>query len=91
MTNPNEMQSLIKVVMTGSDLKLVQNDATNDFYILGVEDTATIIVSDLNCKVLLKQQVVGQELVSINSFRKGTYIARIITATTMVEKKLVKA
>jgi hypothetical protein len=47
-------------------------------------------VSDLHCKVMLKQQVTNNELVSISSFRKGIYIAKIITETAIVEKKLVK-
>lgn len=71
-------------------LKLIQNEVTNDFYIVGIEDITQIIVSDLNCKVLIKKEVLSEELVSISSFRKGTYVVRILTATGMVAKKLVK-
>ncbi|MBV5282064.1 MAG: T9SS type A sorting domain-containing protein [Paludibacter sp.] len=89
MTNTTEMPVLIQPP-TLSVLKLVQNDESNDFYIVGIEDTALLVVSDLHCKVMLKQQVTNNELVSISSFRKGIYIAKIITETAMVEKKLVK-
>jgi hypothetical protein len=89
MTNTTEMPVLIQPP-TLSVLKLVQNDESNDFYIAGIEDTALLVVSDLHCKVMLKQQVTNNELVSISSFRKGIYIAKIITETAMVEKKLVK-
>lgn len=89
MTNTTEMPVLIQPP-TLSVLKLVQNDESNDFYIVGIEDIALLVVSDLHCKVMLKQQVANNELVSISSFRKGIYIAKIITETAMVEKKLVK-
>jgi hypothetical protein len=89
MTNTTEMPVLIQPP-TLSVLKLVQNDESNDFYIVGIENIALLVVSDLQCKVMLKQQVKNNELVSISSFRKGIYIAKIITETAMVEKKLVK-
>jgi hypothetical protein len=89
MTNTIEMPVLIQPP-TLSVLKLVQNDESNDFYIVGIENIALLVVSDLQCKVMLKQQVKNNELVSISSFRKGIYIAKIITETAMVEKKLVK-
>jgi hypothetical protein len=90
MTNTTEMPVLIQPPTTLSVLKLVQNDESNDFYIVGIEDTALLIVSDLHCKIMLKQQITNKELISISSFRKGIYIAKIITETAMVEKKLVK-
>lgn len=90
MTNTTEMPVLIQPLSSESVLKLVQNDESNDFYIVGIHDTALLVVSDLHCKVMLKQQVTNKELVSISSFRKGIYIAKIITETAMVEKKLVK-
>jgi len=74
-----------------SAIKLVQDDITDGFYIIGIEDTARLIVSDLNCKVLIKKEVANEELISISSFRKGIYIVRITTATGMVAKKLVKS
>jgi hypothetical protein len=89
MTNTTEMPVLIQPP-TVSVLKLVQNDESNDFYIAGIEATALLVVSDLHCKIMLKQQITNKELISISSFRKGIYIAKIITETAMVEKKLVK-
>jgi len=80
----------IKPTAALSALKLIQNEVTNDFHIVGLEDTAQLIVSDLNCKVLLRREVINEELVSISSFRKGTYIAKIITEGGTVEKKVVK-
>lgn len=76
---------------TAHALKLVMDNRTEESYIEGMEETARLIVSDLHCKVLIKQIVTNQELVSISSLQKGIYIAKIITATGIVEKKLVKA
>lgn len=44
----------IKPTTALSALKLIQNEVTNDFHIIGIENTAQLIVSDLNCRVLLK-------------------------------------
>lgn len=73
-----------------SAIKLVQDEITDGFYFEGIEDTAQLIVSDLRCKMLIKQTIANREFVSISSLRKGIYIARITTAGGMVAKKLVK-
>lgn len=91
MINTNETQLSPPTAPTALALKLVSDNRTEEFYIEGLEDTARLIVSDLHCKVLVKQIVTNRELVSISSLPKGIYIAKIITATGMVEKKLVKA
>ena len=91
MTNQNEMPTLTKAATAGSALKLVHDTITEGFYIEGLENTALLVVSDLHCKVLIKQTITDGELVSTSSLRKGTYIAKMITTTGTVEKKLVKA
>ena len=90
MTNQNEMPTLTKAATASPALKLVQDKITDGFYIEGLEDTALLVVSDLHCKVMIKQTITDGELVSTSSLRKGTYIAKMITATGTVEKKLVK-
>jgi len=91
MTSSTQTPPSIHLAMAVPALKLVQDTITDCFYIEGLENTAQLIVSDLHCKVLIKQTITDRELVSTSSLRKGIYIARIITATGMVEKKLVKA
>ena len=90
MISPNEILLSTLPITAGTALKLVQDDITDGFYIDGIKDTAQIIVSDLHCRVLIKKTILNKELVSISPLRKGIYIVRIITATDMVEKKLVK-
>jgi hypothetical protein len=74
--------------MTGEDLKIVQNKLTNEFYIEGIEDTAGLVLSDHNYKVLYSNHVEDKEVVSISSLPKGMYMVRIITTTAVVEKQL---
>jgi len=88
MISPNEIPT--KPAMAGSAIKLVQDNITEGFYVEGLENTAQLIVSDLHCNMLIKQTITDRELVSTSSLRKGTYIAKMITATGTVEKKLVK-
>ncbi|ADQ81041.1 hypothetical protein Palpr_2912 [Paludibacter propionicigenes WB4] len=89
MTIPKEIPT--KPTTAGSAIKLVQDNITDCFYIEGIEDIALLIVSDLHCKVLINKMITNRELVSTSSLYKGTYIAKLITDTGMVEKKLVKA
>jgi hypothetical protein len=91
MTILNEIPTLIKTATVRSIIKLVQDNITDSFYIEGLQDSAQLIVSDLHCKVMIKQTITDGELVSTSSLRKGTYIAKKIITTGSVEKKLVKA
>lgn len=90
MTIQNELSTVTKATKTGTAIKLVQDSITDSFCIEGLEERALLVVSDLHCTVLIKQEITNRELVSISSLRKGIYIAKIITVTDMVEKKLVK-
>ncbi len=91
MTIQNDLSTVTKANTTGTAIKLVQDTITDSFCIEGIENTALLIVSDLRCKMLIKQTIVNREFVSISSLSKGIYIARITTAAGMVAKKLVKA
>lgn len=91
MTSQNELSTVTKATTTGTAIKLVQDTITDSFYIEGFEETALLVVSDLHCTVQIKQEITNREPVSISSLRKGIYIAKIITAIGVVEKKLVKA
>ena len=90
MDNSNEKQSLFKATMTGADLKIVQNSSTNEFYIEGIEDTARLVLSDQDYKVLHSEHVENEEDVLISSLPKGIYIVRIITESAVVVKELEK-
>jgi hypothetical protein len=89
MTIPKEIPT--KPTTAGSAIKLVQDNITDCFYIEGLKDTVLLTVSDLHCKVLIKQMITNRELIATSSLCKGTYIAKLITDNGMVEKKLVKA
>lgn len=91
MTDSTKMPPCTPTATAVSAIKLVQDEITDGFYFEGIENTALLIVSDLRCKMLIKQTIVNREFVSISSLSKGIYIARITTAAGMVAKKLVKA
>jgi hypothetical protein len=91
MTDSTKMPPCTPTATAVSAIKLVQDEITDGFYFEGIENTALLIVSDLHCKVMIKQTIADGELVSTSSLRKGTYIVKLITDTGMVEKKLAKA
>jgi len=71
-------------------ISLYPNPATDYFQVSGIEDTASIVISDLYCRVLIKKQIVGDENISVSSLRNGVYIAKITSASGIIERKLVK-
>ena len=73
-----------------SGISLVLNPTADSFQISGFEGVASLIISDLNCFTWIKKQVTGDENISLDTLKKGVYIAKIITPTETVERKLVK-
>ena len=73
-----------------STLRLHPNPVIDYFQISGLIDTAVLIISDLNCNTHLKRQVDAEELIGLETLKKGVYVARIITSTETIERKLVK-
>jgi len=71
-------------------LRLHINPVADSFQMTGLEGKALIIVSDLNCRVLLKQEISGEENVSMSILRKGIYIVKVTSGTVTVKRKLEK-
>jgi len=90
MPNTDKMNTTILTTMKKAPIRLHMNHVTDSFQIIGLEDTASIIVSDLHCRVFLKMQISGEENISLSALRKGVYIAKITSGTCTVEKKLEK-
>jgi len=72
-------------------ITLYPNPATESFQIIGIEGTASIVISDLHCIVQIKTQITGDESISVKTLRNGVYIAKITSSTGVVERKLTKA
>jgi hypothetical protein len=71
-------------------ISLFPNPATDYFQISGIEDSAHVTISDLNCIPLLKKEITTDEKISVSTLRKGVYVAKITTPTYTIERKLVK-
>jgi hypothetical protein len=90
MPNQEEINTDTLPMVKKATISLYPNPTTDYFQVKGIEDTAQIIVSDLYCRVLIKKQILIDENISVSSLRNGVYIAKIITASSTVERKLVK-
>lgn len=71
-------------------ISLYPNPTSDSVQISGIDGVASLIISDLNCFTWLKKQIMGDENISLELLKKGVYIAKIITPTETVERKLVK-
>jgi hypothetical protein len=66
------------------------NPTTDSFTLNGLEELATVILMDLNGKVLLTRQVNNTETVSLKGLLKGIYIAKVSTSKGTIQQKLIK-
>jgi hypothetical protein len=71
-------------------LGICPNPVTDNFYVVGLEDKATIRLSDLNGRLLLAKEITGNEQVSLSSVPKGLYVLIITLPSGTIEKKIVK-
>ena len=84
------MNNTVQPTTINATISLYPNPTEDYFQISGIEDSALVTISDLNCIVLIKKQITGDENISISTLRKGVYIAKIKTSSFTVEKKLIK-
>jgi len=73
-----------------ADINIFPNPVTNGFRISGLAELETIILSDLNGKVLISKEVANDEFVSTEALPQGIYLVRINTGNGSRVKKLVK-
>jgi hypothetical protein len=73
-----------------STISLHPNPVTDYLHINGLTDTALLIISDLNCIPFLRKQIGIDERIALDKLKKGVYIAKIITSSETIERKLVK-
>jgi len=66
------------------------NPTTDSFTLNGLEELATVLLMDLNGKVLLTKQVNNNETVSVKGLLKGIYIAKVSTSKGTIQQKLIK-
>jgi hypothetical protein len=69
---------------------LYPNPVAEGFLISGLEDRATVVISDLSGKTLLSTAVNDDEYIPASFLAKGLHIVRIYTAKGQIEKKLIK-
>ena len=90
MTEKDNASPSATIVAKKPGISLYPNPTADFFQISGINDTAWITISDLCCRVLIKKQIIADENISISTLRNGVYIAKIVSATGTVERKLVK-
>lgn len=79
-------------LQTASEIKvrLYPNPTTETFQVSGFDGDAKLVISDFYCRILLKKDIISDELVSLKSIPRGVYIAKIITKNGIERKKLEK-
>lgn len=71
-------------------IMLHPNPTTDEFQVSGLKGECTIYISDLHCRVLIKKEVVNDDFISLKSIPKGVYVAKIVTGSDILHKKIVK-
>lgn len=78
------------ISISDASIQLYPNPLAENFQIYGIEGNATLKLLDLNGKVVLIKQIVGNEQITLSAIAQGMYILKIITANATVERKLIK-
>lgn len=86
------------LILTGLIFTYVSTYVVSNWYNCGVSITKDAIlltytassISDLNCISMLKKQITADEHILVDRLKKGVYIAKNITPTETIERKLVK-
>ena len=66
------------------------NPVTESFRIIGLNEIATLKLTDIQGKEILTSQVKDNESISLNHLVEGIYIVKIITAQGVIERKIIK-
>jgi hypothetical protein len=74
--------------ITEEKVRMYPNPAGESFQISGFDGNAKLVISDFHCRVLFKQDIACDELISLKSIPRGVYIAKIITAKGTERRKL---
>ena len=85
----DKMENNSLTIQNKVTLRLHPNPTSDYFQVTGNENDALVTISDLNCRILLTKKIFGDENIKIDSFRKGVYIAKIVSENGIVERKLV--
>lgn len=88
----NNIQELTTGIqtLTNETIKIFPNPVINDFKINGLNDSYRIVVSDLNGKLVIAQDVNVNENITVNHLTKGIYFVTIYTDKGVIVRKLVK-
>lgn len=84
------MNSIDSLTTKKEIICLLPNPVNNTFQTRDFEGVATLVISDLNCIKLLKMQMSTDDVIPIDFLKKEIYIAKIITSTEVIERKLIK-
>jgi len=88
-TNIVEMTTALRPLLEES-INIYPNPITNAFRVAVISGTANLQLIDLNGRIVMNKQVTANESISVSSLSQGMYIAKLITAEGIVERKIVK-
>jgi len=60
------------------------------FQISGIDGNVTLIISNFHCRVIHTQQILCDQIISLQSIPRGIYIAKLITSNGTEYRKLEK-
>jgi len=76
--------------VTESNVSIYPNPVKETFRITGLNETAHIILTDINGKQVVNRQVGADEKIPVGELTEGIYILRIVTSDGILVRKLIK-
>ena len=78
------------LLIENSDIQLFPNPTSDNFRIIGLEDSVILKLVEINGKEIFIRQVTNDEPVSISNLPKGLYIVKLITKNGIIGKKILR-
>jgi len=75
--------------ITHPNISIFPNPINNEFQVDGLDGKSKIMLIDLTGKIVLKKEVLANELVNVGKLPKGVYVLKINTVDGEIDRKLV--
>jgi hypothetical protein len=57
------------------------------FQISGIDGVVKLVISDLHCRILLKKEIVCDEIISLKEIPRGIYVVQLSSSDGVVERR----
>jgi hypothetical protein len=89
-TKIEEMSTTDTKIVDENELCLFPNPVKDGFRVSGITGKSTLIIYDMNGRLLLGKEIENNEYISVSSFPRGIFLVKTNSSGNSLEKKMIK-